>query len=117
MSGQIIREYLVVATRPIGANGLGLSPRDALRNVQQFGKRATFFDESEAVSMRLRSLVGSHRLTGKSIHDANVVAVMASQGIRWLVTENPYDFKGFGEIRTISLPELMETLVAARLES
>ena len=28
--GQILREYLVVATRPVSANGLGLVPEDAL---------------------------------------------------------------------------------------
>jgi predicted nucleic acid-binding protein len=32
-SGQVIRECVAVATRPVAANGLGLSPLDALRNV------------------------------------------------------------------------------------
>jgi predicted nucleic acid-binding protein len=32
ISGQIIREYMVVATRPVEARGLGLSPNDTIHN-------------------------------------------------------------------------------------
>ena len=35
-SGQVVREYLVVATRPIENNGLGLSVADAEANVTEF---------------------------------------------------------------------------------
>ncbi len=35
-SGQVVREYLVVATRPIENNGLGLDVQDAEANVNEF---------------------------------------------------------------------------------
>ncbi|HEY5878396.1 MAG TPA: PIN domain-containing protein, partial [Nakamurella sp.] len=34
-SGQILREYLVVATRPTAVNGLGLPIADAVDNVRE----------------------------------------------------------------------------------
>lgn len=102
-SGQILREYLVVATRPVGENGLGMSSVDALSNIEQFARRLALCDETESVSKRLRSLVRTHGLTGKSIHDANVVATMAAHGIRNLVTENPGDFDRYPEVMALEL--------------
>jgi hypothetical protein len=36
---QVLREYLVVATRPIDNNGLGMTPELALDNVSRFQKK------------------------------------------------------------------------------
>jgi predicted nucleic acid-binding protein len=40
-SGQVIREYLVVATRPTSVNGPGMSTADALRNIETIAWRST----------------------------------------------------------------------------
>ena len=56
-SGQVFREFLVVATRPIEANGLGLDPGDALANLAEFSRCVRLLGETEAVSRRLRDLV------------------------------------------------------------
>jgi predicted nucleic acid-binding protein len=56
-SGQVIREYLVVATRPLSANGLGLSPADALGNIEKMTRHLQFCEESESVSLRLRRTI------------------------------------------------------------
>lgn len=106
LSGQIIREYLVVATRPVEVNGLGMDPADALHNVSTFTPRAMLCAESEAVSAQLRSLVATYALKGKRIHDANVVATMAAHDIRWLITENKDDFEVFSEVQTLGLADL-----------
>ncbi len=108
ISGQIIREYLVVATRVPEDNGLGLGSDEALSNVEVFRQRLVFFDETEAVSNELRSLIGSCELTGKRIHDANVVATMLTHGLSKLITENQGDFSVFSEVETIGLPEIYE---------
>lgn len=105
LSGQILREYLVVATRPLNVNGLGLSPGDALTNVEEFRRRSVLYDETEAVSGRLRQLVRDHEPRGKRIHDANVVATMLTHGLTHLVTQNPADFAGLPEVETLSLIE------------
>ena len=104
LSGQILREYLVVATRPVEGNGLGLSSADALRNAHTFGRAPTVFcDERESVSEGLRALATSYELKGKRLHDANVVATMLVAGIRRLITVNVDDFSVFTEIE-VSLP-------------
>ena len=102
-SGQILREYLVVATRPAEVNGLGLAVADATANLRQFLRCLHTYDETEAVASRLRDLGLSHGLRGKRFHDANIVATMAAHGIRTLVTENEDDFKAFDEIETIAI--------------
>lgn len=99
MSGQILREYLVVATRPVAENGLGLSTTEALHNAELFARApAVFCDEPESVSERLQALARTHDLKGKRLHDANVVATMLVHGISRLVTHNLGDFSGFPEI-------------------
>jgi predicted nucleic acid-binding protein len=50
---QVVREYLVVATRPEKNNGLGLAIEDAVENVRQFRKRATVIPESVLSSRNL----------------------------------------------------------------
>ena len=104
ISGQIIREYLVVSTRPVEVNGLGLAVEDALKNIDVF-TRPPFLvcEESERVARRLRELVQTHRLTGKRIHDGNIVATMLAEGIDRLITENEGDFASFEEIEAVGL--------------
>jgi len=106
LSGQLLREYLVVATRTIQDNGLGLSVDQALGNVAAFVRRTVFYAENEAVAARLRSLCAERVLSGKRIHEANVVATLLAHGLSSLVTENTADFDGFPEIKTIGLEAL-----------
>lgn len=105
VSGQILREYLVVATRPSEVNGLGMSAREALINVEEFRKRLVFYEETEAVANRLRQLVRDHGVVGKRIHDANLVATMLVHGISRIITENLDDFAVFAEIRSVSIAQ------------
>ena len=110
ISGQIIREYLVVATRSPEANGLGLDLADALNNAEAFSQRLVFFEETEAVSNRLNLLIKNYRLIGTRIHDANVVATMSTHGLSKLITENQADFSVFSEVGILGLPEFYEIL-------
>src|SRR5271169_2023190 len=52
LSGQIMREYLVVATRPEAVNGLGLSLANALDNLNAFGDRTMMLSEGGKVTDR-----------------------------------------------------------------
>ena len=105
-SGQILREYLVVATRPPETNGLGLQVRDATANVSEFLRWVHLCDETEEVARRLRQLALTFGLHGKRLHDANVVATMATHGIRVLVTQNPRDFAPFDEIDLMTIADI-----------
>lgn len=96
ISGQILREYLVVATRPVDRNGLGLKPPDALGNVGAIRERTTLLAEGAKVTERLLRLLADVECGGKQIHDANVIATMVVHGIGTVVTMNVDDFARFG---------------------
>src|SRR5262245_19086786 len=103
-SSQVLREYLVVATRPVEVNGLNLGPTDALANVEAFRGRMRLLVEGEPVWDRLRGLIASYGCLGKQIHDANVVATALASGVTKLVTANTDDFARFAsEIEIIDL--------------
>lgn len=95
LSGQIVREYLVVATRPAESNGLGLAAPLALENVSRFVERCVFLEETRSVSESLRRLVAALNIAGKRIHDANVVATLQHRRLRRLITFNGDDFSDF----------------------
>ncbi|MGH9302897.1 MAG: type II toxin-antitoxin system VapC family toxin [Acidimicrobiales bacterium] len=103
-SGQILREYLAVATRPIGKNGLGMARSDAVANVRALRPRLNLLAEHSKVSDCLLQLLEAVECTGKQVHDANVVATMLVHGVDTIVTMNVDDFARFGErVRVIDL--------------
>ena len=105
-SGQILREYLVVATRPLETNGLGLQVHDATANVTEFLRCIHLYDETEEVARRLHRISLTYGLHGKRLHDANIVATMSIHGIRTLVTQNPDDFAPFDEIDLLTIADI-----------
>jgi len=94
-SGQILREYLAVATRPADKNGLGLKPVDAVSNVRAIRERTAFLAEDARVVDRLQGLLADVDYGGKQVHDANVIATMLVHGVGTVVTMNVHDFAPF----------------------
>ena len=94
-SGQIMREYLAVATRPAEKNGLGLALTDALANVRALRGRMSLLAEEGKVADRLLVVLDDIACAGKQVHDANVVATMLVHGIGTIVTINLDDFARF----------------------
>lgn len=94
-SGQILREYLVVATRPHAQNGLGLEPEVALRNVSRMTERMRCLAEGAKVAERLQELIRKFGVQGKKIRDANLVALASVHRVAKLVTANIDDFRRF----------------------
>lgn len=104
-SGQILREYLAVATRPVDVAGLGLPRADALANVRVLRAHLTLLVEDRRVSDRLLQLLAEVECAGKQVHDANVVATMLVHGVESLVTINLSDFTRFDRhVRVVALP-------------
>ncbi|PZS03333.1 MAG: hypothetical protein DLM56_09570 [Pseudonocardiales bacterium] len=103
-SGQILREYLAVATRPVDHNGLGMTQPDAVANVRALRARLNLLSEDVKVSERLLELLDTIECRGKQVHDANVVATMLVHGIDTVVTLNVDDFARFGhQVRVVGL--------------
>lgn len=101
-SGQVLREYLTVATRPADKNGLGLNLPDALGNVRAIRERTTLLAEDAKVADRLLGLLADFvgagdgvECRGKQVHDANLIATMLVHGIGAVVTMNMKDFARF----------------------
>jgi predicted nucleic acid-binding protein len=67
-------------------------------------------DESTDVARELARLVQACSITGKRIHDANLVATMRVHGVDELVTENGDDFGVFQSITVVS-PEDAATMM------
>ena len=103
-SGQILREYLAVTTRPAEHNGLGLRPADAVSNVRAIQERTAFLAEDARVADRLQGLLADVECRGKQVHDANVIATMLAHGVGTVVTMNVEDFARFE--RYVSLVKL-----------
>ena len=89
---QVIREYLVVATRPIENNGLGMTTADALDNVSQFLKRAAVVAETLRADDTFVDWAGRYEVRGKRLHDLQILATASSAGMHALVTANEKDF-------------------------
>lgn len=106
LSSQIVREYLVVATRPTDQNGLGLSLEAALDNVSEFLKRTTRLEEGGETWLTWLQLIERVPCSGKQLHDAYVAATAIAHKIPILVTENVQHFRRFEpELRVIDLAE------------
>lgn len=98
ISPQIIREFLGVATRPVDANGLGLSRIAALNNIDTLMRRGRTVEDTFAVSSVLRDLFRDGRFGGKQIHDANIVATALVYHVPQIVTDNVSDFEAFTDL-------------------
>ncbi|MCV2487894.1 PIN domain-containing protein [Geodermatophilus sp. YIM 151500] len=96
-SGQILREYLAVATRPVERNGLGMARPAAVANVRALRARLHLLAEDERVSERLLALLDAVECTGTRVRDANVVATMLVHGVDTVVTSNIDDSTRFDD--------------------
>ncbi|MBN1961225.1 MAG: PIN domain-containing protein [Deltaproteobacteria bacterium] len=103
ISGQIIREFIAVSTRPINVNGLGLTLQQALENTKAVLKRSTLLAETEAVTNQLLQIIVAAGCEGKQIHDANIAATMQIHRINQLVTDNIAHFRRYRDIDLIDL--------------
>lgn len=107
VSGQILREYLVVSTRPVDVNGLGLGLEAGLENVAELQSRLRILDEPAAVFAQLQTLVRRHECSGKQIHDAGIVATAVVNGVNRILTGNASDFRRYAaHVEILNLAEI-----------
>lgn len=112
--GPILREYLVVATRPVEVNGLGLHTTDAVRNIRAFRTRTHLLPESPEVHRELVALVEAHALKGKRIHDANLAAAAGYHHVSAIVTDSTDDYAAISPVPVISSRSAVDALRAMR---
>jgi predicted nucleic acid-binding protein len=103
---QAIREYLVVATRPIENNGLGLTTELALDNVKRFQKRVSLVAETLQASELFVEWAGTYQIRGKRLHDLQMLATASVAGMHALITLNEKDYPESTPITIVPLSGL-----------
>lgn len=98
---QNIVEYWAVATRPVEANGLGLSVTDTVNELTRVKGIFRVLPDTPAIFTEWESLVSRHAVKGKEAHDARIVAAMLTHRISNLLTFNTGDFKRYTEINSV----------------
>lgn len=104
VASQSLAEFWAVATRPTGStNGLGYSPAQAEKAV---GKLLAVFDrlpERDGAFDTWLDLVTRYGVSGKTTHDARLVATMLANGVGRILTFNGAHFARFAEV-TVDVP-------------
>jgi len=101
ITAQNLVEFQAVATRPLNANGLGLTPADASLKAQEIEVLFDLLPETPAIYPRWRTLVDQYAVSGKHVHDTRLVAVMLVHGVTHMLTLNGTDFRRFSGITVI----------------
>lgn len=94
ISRQVIREYIVQATRPQVVSFI-MTPDEILSRYKAMMSVFQIADETAEVTAQLIALLHTYPTGGKQIHDANIVATMLANGVDTLLTMNVADFRRF----------------------
>ena len=97
---QVLIELWVVATRPTAQNGLGLAPAAAAVELGRLKSLFHFLPETPAIYDTWEALVTMHQVSGKTAHDARLVAAMRVYGLTAILT---YDKDGFSRYAGIEV--------------
>ncbi len=92
---QNLIEFWAVATRPVAANGLGLTPAQAATEVANFKTAFLLLPEAPTVFPEWERIAALYNVIGKQAHDARLVAVMKAHGVARIVTFNTADFSRY----------------------
>ncbi len=103
---QSLYEFWVIATRPLEANGFGMSTAETQIRLAEFETRITLKTDRPEIYAEWKRLVTQHAVMGKPAHDARIVAAMKVHGITHLLTFNVGDFKRFQQITVVSPNEV-----------
>jgi len=101
ISRQILREYLATMTGP-GIVVPGVPGVALVNDVRDCARRFHVADENRAVTDKLLALIEQKGVSGKQIHDANIVATMHAHGIDQLLTHNVADFARYSGLIRVS---------------
>jgi predicted nucleic acid-binding protein len=99
---QNIIEYWAVATRPVEANGLGMSVEETAAEVKRLQIIFQILPDNADIFTEWKRLVSEHEVKGKEVHDARIVAAMLAHRVTHLLTFNTADFKRYTEISAVN---------------
>ena len=99
---QILIEYWVGATRPTGANGLGLDTARTAGNLRLMTRLYPCLSAPADIGQVWQDVVVRHDVKGKQAHDARIASLMIAHGITHILTLNPDDFARCTEITAVT---------------
>ncbi len=98
---QNLVEFWNGATRPLSANGLGLTPAQADAEASALERLFPLLPDTPAIHPEWRRLVVAHSVSGVQVHDARLAAALLTHGVTHLLSFNVRDFQRFGGITTV----------------
>jgi predicted nucleic acid-binding protein len=101
VTSQNLIELWTVSTRPAENNGLGLTPAQADRVLARVESSVLRLPDSDDVYAEWRRLVVAHGVSGKTTHDARLVAAMIVNRVTHILTFNTHDFARYTEITVV----------------
>lgn len=99
---QVVYEFWAVVTRPIDANGLGMSVADAQSKLHGILSTMRILRDERSIYEQWRQLVVEHSVVGKQVHDARLVAAMLRHDISHMITFNTTHFSRYDEIAVVN---------------
>lgn len=114
LTGQVLIELWVVATRPVEVNGLGWTTDKTRTIIDELLNRFPLLEESPQIFLNWLDLVTTDQVMGKRTHDVRLIAVMLANNITHILTFNPSDF-AVNSMITVICPQQLVTLKKSEL--
>ena len=92
---QNLVEFWRVCTRPVSANGFGLSIAETNGRAKVIERLFILAPDMPDVHTQWRGLVVTYAVSGIQVHDARLVAMMRVHGLADLLTLNVADFRRY----------------------
>jgi predicted nucleic acid-binding protein len=99
LTGQNLIEFWAVATRPVDANGLGMSTQWSAAQLTRMKRFFSVLPDTADVFAEWERIVIQQQVSGKKAHDARLVASMKVHGIANILTFNSADFSRYPDIK------------------
>lgn len=110
---QVVYEFWAVATRPVDANGLGMTATETRSKLDGLLSMFRVLRDERAIYERWQQVVADHNVKGKQVHDARLVAAMLRHNISHLLTFNAPDFVRYSAV-TVVEPHQASALGSAK---
>jgi len=102
LTAQNIIEFRAVCTRPVEANGLGMSKAQANAEITRLKSLFPIKPDTASVFQEWERLINEYEINGKQNHDARLVSVMITYNIGSILTFNKDDFTRYNGISVLT---------------
>jgi predicted nucleic acid-binding protein len=106
LTAQNLIEFWAVATRPVDANGLGMSTQWSAAQLTRMKRFFSILSDTGDIVTEWERIVIQQEVSGKKAHDARLVASMKVHGITEILTFNGADFSRYLGITIIDPQKL-----------